>query len=48
MNILEFIINLLWLISVDTIMGIILFIVYKIIDFKTSFGTSTNFWSDKE
>lgn len=48
MNILEFIINLLWLISVDTIIGLILFIVYKIVDFKTSFGTSTNFWSDKE
>ena len=48
MNSLEFIINLLWIISVDTIIGLILFILYKIVDFKISFGTSTNFWSDKE
>ena len=48
MNSLEFIINLLWIISVDSIIGIILFIIYKVIDYKKTFGTSTNFWSDKE
>lgn len=46
MNRLEFIINLLWLISVDTIIGIILYITYKILDYKLK-GTSTDFWSDE-
>lgn len=47
MNGLEFIINLLWIVSVDVLVGFILYIIYNLIDFKIK-GTSTDFWSDKE
>lgn len=34
MTILEFLINLLWLISIDSLLGFVLFIAYKYFDYK--------------